>query len=231
MTFVKEEKRFGKTEEIHVDEGTRAKLYEDPSGVRLKTTKKLCEKAFGMSFDDDDDRIAYNIEDITQKNDWIAIIHADGNGLGQVVQKVGYDPVKFKAFSEKLDEATTASAISAYKAVKEQFNDSEVIPIRPIVLGGDDLTLVCRADLALDFVETFIQEFENNTRKMLVHNGESLLANVFENETDKRLTACAGIAYIKSSFPFYYGYNLAEALCSQAKKDAKNSLITNVSNK
>lgn len=222
VTFVKEEKRFGKTEEIHVDEGTRAKLYEDPSGVRLKTTKKLCEKAFGMSFDDDDDRIAYNIEDITQKNDWIAIIHADGNGLGQVVQKVGYDPVKFKAFSEKLDEATTASAISAYKAVKEQFNDSEVIPIRPIVLGGDDLTLVCRADLALDFVETFIQEFENNTRKMLVHNGESLLANVFENETDKRLTACAGIAYIKSSFPFYYGYNLAEALCSQAKKDAKN---------
>ena len=31
--------------------------------------------------------IAYDIEDITDKNDWIAIIHADGNGLGQVVQK------------------------------------------------------------------------------------------------------------------------------------------------
>ena len=38
------------------------------------------------------------------------------------------------------------------------------------------------------------------------------------------LTACAGIAYVKSSFPFYYGYSLAESLCSYAKTDAKSEL-------
>ncbi len=225
VTFVKPETRFGKKEELHLDEGTKAKLYADPSGERLKTTKKLCEKAFGISFKDHDDRIAYNIEDITEKNDWVAIIHADGNGLGQVVQKVGVDPSRFKDFSEKLDAATTKSAIEAYNYVKKEHNlkDDELIPIRPIVLGGDDLTVICRADLALDFVTTFISQFEKNTREMLKDdNGEPLLKNVFENETDKRLTACAGIAYIKSSFPFYYGYNLAETLCSLAKKDAKD---------
>lgn len=229
VTFVKKENRFGTIEEIHADEGTRAKLYEDPSGKRLKTTKTLCVKAFGEDLDlkDNDDRIAYNIEDITKDNDWIAIIHADGNGLGQVVEKVGYDPMRFKKYSEQLNKATIESARAAYKAVIGQFNNSvkkpNFIPIRPIVLGGDDLTVVCRADLALNYVSAFLSEFEENTRKMLIDDdGESLLKDVFENETDKRLTACAGIAYIKSSFPFYYGYNLAETLCSQAKRDAKD---------
>lgn len=222
VTFVKSETRFGKKEELHLDEGTRAKLYADPSGERLKTTKKLCEKAFGISFEDNDKRIAYNIEDITKNNDWIAIIHADGNGLGQVVQKVGKDALGFKDFSEKLDEATTESAVEAYKYVKKEYElkDDELIPIRPIVLGGDDLTVICRADLALDYVTEFIKQFEDRTRENL---GVVLKKHdVFENEKDKRLTACAGIAYIKSSFPFYYGYNLAETLCSLAKKDAKD---------
>lgn len=222
VTFVKPETRFGKKEDLHLDEGTKAKLYADPSGERLKTTKKLCEKAFGISFKDHDDRIAYNIEDITKNNDWVAIIHADGNGLGQVVQKVGKDAVGFKDFSEKLDAATTKSAVEAYNYVKKKYDlkDDELIPIRPIVLGGDDLTVICRADLALDYVTEFVKQFENRTHEQL---GEILqIHNVFENESDKRLTACAGIAYIKSSFPFYYGYNLAETLCSLAKKDAKD---------
>ena len=35
-------------------------------------------------------------------------------------------------------------------------------------------------------------------------------------------TACAGIAYIKNSFPFHYGAELSEGLCKEAKKVAKN---------
>lgn len=213
-------------ENSHLDAGTFAKLqyvWETKDGKRIAkrhTTRNLCQKAF---YDDvKDELIAYNIEDITQNNDWVAVIHADGNGLGQVVQKVGKDQDLFKQFSEKLDKATTLSAREAFEAVKDKFNNSKIIPIRPIVLGGDDLTVICRADLALDYVKTFISRFEENTRNLLKDNdGVSLLNNVFENESDKRLTACAGIAYIKSSFPFYYGYELAETLCSLAKKDAK----------
>ena len=37
------------------------------------------------------------------------------------------------------------------------------------------------------------------------------------------MTACAGIAFIKSSYPFSYGYDLAETLCGVAKKDAKSA--------
>lgn len=180
------------------------------------STLRLCEKSFGVR----PKKVAFNIEEMTDKNDWIAIIHADGNGLGQVIQQVGKNPTDFKKFSQLLDECTTLSAVSAYEAVKNQFGftDNQLIPIRPIVLGGDDLTLICRADLAIPYIQTFLQDFEKKTQEKL---GEILSKYHVFPEGNNKLTACAGIAFIKSSFPFHYGYNLAEILCSEAKKDAK----------
>lgn len=213
-----------------IDSATWAKLYEfsrKENKVRKKTTLKLCQKAFVKENDDKKikaEQVAFDIEKITQNNDWIAVIHADGNGLGQIVQKIGKNEEKFKEFSQLLDEATTLAAVKAYEAVNGDFNNSDsekdFIPIRPIVLGGDDLTVVCRADLALKYTETFIKEFENQTKEKL---GKIIKENnVFEKGGIKdRLTACAGIAYVKSSYPFYYAYELAEALCTTAKKDAK----------
>lgn len=210
-----------KRNEEYYDAGTRAKLYKDPSGERRRTTLNLSKKAFGVS-EICDKQIAYDIEDLTGKNDWIAIIHADGNGLGQIVQKIGTNAAEFKKFSENLDKVTTNAAVAAYNAVKGKLEDKVIIPIRPVVLGGDDLTVICRADLALEYTKTFIEEFENGTKREL---GEMIKQNnVFEiGNVRDRLTACAGIAYIKSSYPFYYGYELAEALCTRAKKDAKDN--------
>ena len=175
----------------------------------------LCRKSFGSFYG----KIAYNVTDITGKNDWIAIIHADGNGLGKVVQAVGKKQDVYKAFSQKLSEATTAAAHQAFKEVSWPFDAREAIPIRPVVLSGDDMTVIIRGDIALDYANAFIIAFEKETRKAL---GDILRSeHVFAEDKDY-LTACAGIAFIKSSFPFYYGYELAEALCGQAKKDTKS---------
>ena len=177
----------------------------------------LCDKAFGEyvkagSF-------PFNIEDITLKNDWIAIIHADGNGLGQIVQKVGKQEKDFKEFSTKLNEATKRAAQEAWAEVEaKDVGHYNRIPLRPVVLGGDDLTVICRADFAIEYVTAFMRQFEVQTEKFL--GGILEKHHVFDNGA-KKLTACAGVALIKSSYPFYYGYELAEALCSQAKKSAK----------
>lgn len=202
---------------LPVDAGTQAKLdmFKHADEPDFELTKSLCNTAFGKEklFSR---QIAYDIEKMTEKNDWIAIIHADGNGLGQIVQAVGTDKDKFKSFSENLDKATKIAAVKAYNDVKNLFNEDKFIPIRPIVLGGDDFTTICRADIALDYVTAFIDNFEKETSFIKDFNSDKLKFN--------NLTACAGIAYIKSSFPFYYGYELAEALCTQAKKDAKANL-------
>lgn len=204
-----------KKEMTRVDAGTRAKLdmFKHADEPEFELTKSLCNTAFGKE-KLYSRQIAYDIEEMTEKNDWVAIIHADGNGLGQVVQTIGTDEKKFKEFSESLDKATKEAAVAAYISVKGKFDEEEFIPIRPIVLGGDDFTTICRADIALDYVTEFVKQFEEKTT----------FVEQYEKLSFDKLTACAGIAYIKSSFPFYYGYNLAEALCSQAKKDAKADL-------
>ena len=196
--------------EIYIDEPTLKK--EGSQNV-----KGLCEKSFGKDALIDN-KIAYNISDITDKNDWIAIIHADGNGLGKVVQKVGKQKDLFMEFSQKLDLATQEAANHAFKVVSNKFADKQIIPIRPVVLSGDDMTVIVRGDLAVHYAKAFISAFEEKTKE---HLGEKLKdKHVFDEDKDY-LTACAGIAFVKSSYPFYYGYQLAEDLCGEAKKDTK----------
>ena len=194
--------------------------YLDDSTIQKEVFQNmigLCTKSFG------DDKLyakelAFNISEITDKNDWIAIIHADGNGLGKVVQAVGKQKDVFREFSQKLDTATKEAANIAFKSVADKFKDKAIIPIRPVVLSGDDMTVIIRGDLALDYANAFITAFEDTTK---THLGKILRDQGVFAEGKDYLTACAGIAYIKSSYPFYYGYQLAEDLCSQAKKDTK----------
>ncbi|MCF0210467.1 MAG: hypothetical protein HUK18_04035 [Bacteroidales bacterium] len=63
-----------------------------------------------------------------------------------------------------------------------------------------------------------MKNFETQTENLL---GDILTQHKVFDNGEKKLTACAGVAFIKSSYPFYYGYELAESLCGKAKKDAK----------
>lgn len=221
----------------HMDEGTFLKLYakrgngEKDKIERKETTQKLCVKAFGQieASTYNANKIPFDIADMTESNDWIAIIHADGNGLGQVVQKIGIKPDKFKKFSQQLDKATTEAAVKAFNSLG--IANCKKIPMRPIVLSGDDHTVICRADLAIPYTEAFIKNFEELTKTKLgdILKGEKDTDSVFTSG-ENYLTACAGIAFIKSSYPFYYGYQLAESLCERAKKDTKELYDANNGN-
>ena len=222
---------------IYLDDATMAKLgkvseLENEEKKQERDPKlrvwDLCEKSFGIPVRRKN--IALDISKITGKNDWIAVIHADGNGFGQVIQKVGKDKDKFSLFSKTLDVATRNAARTAFQKLKDggKINTDGIIPIRPVVLDGDDMTAIIRGDLAIDYAAEFIKAFEDETGKdVQKEETGKILGNilkdykVFENGEKNYLTACAGIAFIKSSYPFYYGYQLAEELCSQAKKDTK----------
>jgi hypothetical protein len=94
-----------------------------------------------------------------------------------------------------------------------------VIPLRPIVIGGDDLTLICRADFALEFVKSYLIAFEEESQKQF--GTAAWTTKESKAATAQGLTACAGIAFVKASYPFHYAYDLAEALCGEAKKQTK----------
>lgn len=182
-----------------LDEGTASKRQ---TTIKEGVNVKLCKKSFGV------DHLTYkqlclDTDDMTGRNSWLAIIHADGNGLGQVVASIGNKKEALRKFSKDLDAATIAAAQEAFHAVCA-IKDGERIPFRPIVLGGDDMTMLCRADFALQYTQAYLRAFEEQTRRM-----------------GHPLTACAGIALINASYPFHYGYSLAETLCGEAKRVAK----------
>ncbi|MDZ4711293.1 MAG: hypothetical protein SGI89_03100 [bacterium] len=141
----------------------------------------------------------------------IAIVHIDGNGMGERFQNC-----------KTLDEITKLSN-SVEKATKDSFNNllchiishydriadeidikDKIIPIRPIIIGGDDITFVCDGRLGIYFAQKFLEFFETQ----IVSDGN-------------KLTACAGIAITKLKYPFYRGYKLAEELCRNAKIQRK----------
>lgn len=135
------------------------------------------------------------ISDFSNSKNKIAVIHIDGNGLGQLIPNL---KIPLSEFSSKLDSAT-----------KKAFNDArdDSMSIREVVLGGDDVTVICNANDALEFTKRFLTNFENETLQAF---GE-----------DKKLTTCAGIAYCNEKYPFYYAVDLAEALCGVAKTHTK----------
>lgn len=181
----------------------------------------LAEKSFGQQ--NLKGHIAYNIGDLVQKNNWIAVVHADGNGLGNIVRTIGSEPDVLKAFSEALDQATCNSAQIAFKVFADE--DNEKIPLRPVVLGGDDMTAIIRGDKAFAYTVAYLRAFEEQTRAKLEEVCQRFpdLRSEQKEVLMKGLTACAGIAFVKVNYPFHYAYHLAEILCGVAKKDAKSN--------
>jgi len=78
------------------------------------------------------------------------------------------------------------------------------LPLRPIILGGDDLTFVCDGRLALDLAATALKVFREEE---IPHLG--------------KITASAGVALVKVHDPFSRAYRLCEDLCSNAKRRLK----------
>lgn len=153
----------------------------------------------------------------------VAVVHADGNGLGQVLMALGESLGDrdetfirdFSAFSDALKEATRKAAAEAMEPLLPAAVDA-VVPARPLVLGGDDLTVLVRADHALSFTERFLKSFESHTTAAFAR-----LRKELDVALPEKLTACAGIAYVNAKFPFVVAHGVAESLCAEAKRQAK----------
>lgn len=179
----------------------------------------------------------------------IALIHIDGNGLGillmalkNALKNASIDKYRqgFRTFSEALNQATIIAARKATQFVYDQARYTKkdkrlMIPMRPIVLGGDDITLLCRADLALEYSQIFCREFKSASEIELKPLFNLYLKKDDKKESDKKnaednrrdslkpyLTASGGILYHKAGHPFTHSHHLVEDLCAAAKKLTKS---------
>lgn len=195
-----------------VDVATMAKI-NSSQAVASRFKEKIYEKNDGKEF-------AVDINQIGTEKSWIAVIHADGNSLGKIIQQIANHEnadVLLNKFSTSMEKATILSARAAFNYIEQYFENDNIIPLRPIVLGGDDLTVICRADVALMFTHKYLIEFENHTKNLFRSFSSDLEDTLLLSDG---LKACAGIAYIKKSYPFHYGYKLASEICDRAKEDS-----------
>lgn len=204
-----------KEENKNVDAITSAKY---DYSIKTELTDKIKIENYNLIYPTGFNKIAKG-----SKHSWLAVVHIDGNGMGLIIKSILEDhPEKFKAlkeFSTELGKCTVNAFTTAIKEVVIPYGSKDdegnlTLPIRPLIIGGDDVTVIIRADLALEFTHSYLEAFEKETNEANLHNNSGI-------------TACAGIAYVKEKFPFHYAAHLAEELCVYAKNksDRKASCI------
>lgn len=151
-----------------------------------------------------------SIEDLGQQTgeEYVAIVHIDGNNMG-----VKFNDCKTlqdrKKKSLEISRKTRDAFNKLIKQIVKEYdylasNDvlklKKYLPIRPIIIGGDDITFVCPAKTAVIFAKRFMD---------YLCDGED------------GFSSCAGIVIIPTKYPFFRAYQLAEELCGEAKKESR----------
>lgn len=154
------------------------------------------------------------------RNRW-AVICMDGNDMGMqfrthVQQRADRDVDVdwLKQMSAALDDCTRGAASKGMVAVIQEWlkkkpdtQGSVVLPIRPLVIGGDDITLLCHVQHAFTFVKTVCSDFRERSRKH---------ASLWVG-TNGELSISAGILFCPVSLPLHTAIPYAEALLAGAK--------------
>lgn len=146
----------------------------------------------------------------------IAFVAIDGNSMSDRFM-AGKTLKDKQALSETLRGAVGKSFIDLLKIIRDEFEEindeldiksereKKILPIRPIVLGGDDVSFVCEGSMGIYFACRFL--------KLLEKQGVS----------DRLpLSASAGIAIAHSKYPIYRIQKIAEELLSNAKDKRKS---------
>ncbi len=129
---------------------------------------------------------------------YLALIHADGNGVGSGAGETDAERARFFFRNRVLLRRAAQAAINTACE-----GETKRAPLIPLMLGGDDLLLVCRAEKALTFVVKLCEE---------------LAALQREDASGFELTLGVGVVIAKHTIPIYRLHEVAEQLTGSAKR-------------
>jgi GGDEF domain-containing protein len=180
--------------------------------------------------------LPYRIQDLWPEEEgrFMALISADGNSFGQILETIN-DEKLYQKFSDKLYALTIEAMASAAKnELPQPFpkpNESgrvrHLLPFMPIILGGDDFSILLPAEYALPFTRAFCEAFaEGSMRRPAIQQVISQFRKerpdvaewLFPNRGSAWLTLSAGVAMAKPHFPISAYQRLAGQLRANAKR-------------
>lgn len=179
--------------------------------MALKNAKDVmqdyCRRVLSnLEFSNDINEIGY----IKGEKSYICVIHIDGNNMGKKFSDCADLPlrkqksIKVSGIIKKGFAKLVDRIVDEYKAgVYDKYLDEALskLPIRPIILGGDDITFVCPGRVGLQYA--------------------AHLMDFLSEDASDRFTCCAGVAIVPAKYPFFRAYQLAEQLCDEAKKRSR----------
>lgn len=149
----------------------------------------------------------------------IALIHMDGNDMGKLFgdeikrlksESLAENVARMRKLSLAIEDINReafafcmARLLEYLRSTRQnEDRDSDILmPLRPLVMGGDDITLIVRADLALFVIHFFYQRYE----QLAAERGLPLSLGI-------------GMVVMDSSWPFARAFALVEQLTKSAKK-------------
>ncbi|MCA9259982.1 MAG: hypothetical protein KDA61_12310 [Planctomycetales bacterium] len=91
-----------------------------------------------------------------------------------------------------------------------------ILPLRPLILGGDDVILLCHTRHALTFVKAMAEQFETLAVQAAKNYRIQTQQRLWPASND-RLTISAGVLYCKKSYPLHAAVDYAHSLLGSAK--------------
>jgi len=201
-------------------------------GKELKQEPPLDPTKLAAAFQDGEE-----FEDAKNMLSSVGVVHIDGNGVGAIMRDLGSAHSKaqeagvcvsadevhtdpddaLQAFimvvNKRLDKTVKDAIALSWYDVQELTPDS-VVPIVPVLVGGDDVTVYTDGRFAIPFAEAYIRHYEELTEKDELLKQLAVVAGAKEAGP---LTASAGVAIVGRNFPFHIAYDLAEELVSRGK--------------
>ncbi|MBK9750833.1 MAG: hypothetical protein IPO91_29280 [Chloroflexi bacterium] len=169
---------------------------------------------------------------------FIAIVHADGNGLGQIVSGIAqnYNSVKqniayieaLRTFSENVKRASNQALTKTVEYLESALGEDGTL--RYHFSGQAPLALKRSADRRWFFPfrplifggddVTFVCDGRIGIALAVefIQQFETAVTDIMQ----RTLTACAGVAIVKAHYPFARAYELSEELCQSAKTFARS---------
>jgi hypothetical protein len=144
----------------------------------------------------------------SEGKDYLALIYADGNGMGQLMGDLR-TLTDIRKIAKLIDEAVYEAmsfAINEYlKVVPANKNEPPMFPFDILLIGGDDIMIVTPADLALDVAYTIGKKFYEYTSG--------------KGPAEKDYTLSIGVVLAPVKYPFGLLQGLAESTLKYAKKE------------
>jgi hypothetical protein len=163
------------------------------------------------------------------KKNYVGLIYADGNAMGQLVQELD-TPETYRYFSEMVDTSVRHACYEALRqALRSEIAEQQdtasssssqlYLPADILLLGGDDVVVLVPAERAFIFAQHLIKEFQQRTKEA-ISRAEPPSQKFFQQRglAEHGLTLSCGIVIGPGNYPFYLLLELAGELLKNAKR-------------